>query len=359
VKVNWKELLEISAGPRALSRIRDSGLSPGDVSVLAGPATGPRWIVIAGIDRALADSRWLNRSPGIWLWGASAAAWRFSAFAQKDPSAAIRLFQENYAGMQFGRTFNPVRVRREIERALSGFMPKSTARKEALIKGDHGPKLAVVTVRQKSAVEGMEKLIYLSSFLLNFLTPAANEIMVERVVFYSPPSPPPQLEEKDFPGRALELSPENLEKVLLATASVPLKVTPPDSIPGAFRGTYQDGGVLDYHINSCLFPCEDEGIILLITHPGKIMARWMDRFTPWRRISRLRLERLVVVQPSSKLLDLLPGRRLPSRKDWEEMKDQKERLSLWKRAMEISMPLGEVFMEAVESGAVKNMVFPI
>jgi hypothetical protein len=356
---DWKKMLRVGAGPAALSRLRDSGLAAADLAVVVGPATGPRWIVVAGIDRALADSRWLNKGRDLWLWGASAGAWRFAALAQPDPSDAIRRFQESYAGMHFTRPLDREQVRGEIERALGGFLPRDVESRDALARGSQGPKLAVVTVRQRAALEGMEKTIYLTSLLLNFFHSSAGRVTTERVVFHSPMQPPPPLCEPGFPGRGVALTAANIEKALLASGSVPFKAMPVTRIPGAPRGSYQDGGFLDYHINSSLFPGRDDRLQLLITQPGKILARWLDRFTPWRGLPAAGLDRLVVVQPSPEIIDRLPGRRLPSRKDWEEIPDRKERLEIWNRALETCLPLGEIFMNAVLSGAVGRMAEPL
>jgi len=359
VKPDWKAILRFYAGPAALERVRDAGLGPEDLGVVAGPATGPRWIVLAGIDRALADSRWLDRGRDLWLWGASAAAWRFAAMAQKDPSSAIRAFHESYAGMSFERPIDRAGVRRVIEQALGAFMPRSAEEREALARGDGNLRLAVVTVRQHPWVEGMERTVYLSSLLLNLIHPSAGEWPVERVVFHSSAGLPPQLRERNFPGRAVALTGANIERALLASGSVPFRVLPVTAIQGAPRGLYQDGGLLDYHINACLYPAGDDRLTLLVIHPGRLRARWMDRFAPWRRLTGPLLDRLIIVQPSGELLDLLPGRRLPSRNDWETMEDQDERASMWRTALETCLPLGEVFMEAVESGSVRARVRPL
>jgi len=356
---DWKKMLQVRAGPAALARIRDSGLAAADLAMVVGPATGPRWIVVAGIDRAMADSRWLNEGRDLWLWGASAGAWRFAALAQDDPSDAIRRFQQCYMGMHFTRPFSRMQVGNEIERALAGFLPGDAGSREALIRGAQGPKLAVVTIRQRAVLEGMEKTVYLTALLLNFLHASAGRVTTERVVFHAPLQPPPPLCEPGFPGRGVALTTANIEKALLATGSVPFRAMPVTRIPGAPRGSYQDGGFLDYHVNSSLFPCRDERLQLLIAHPGRIMARWLDRLTPWRRLRADGLDRLVVVQPSPHIIDILPAGRLPSRKDWEKIPDRVERLDLWNRALDMCLPLGDVFMDAVQSGAVARMAEPL
>ena len=54
--------LTLKAGPRALARIRQNGLSPADVGILPGAAGGPKGIGIQGLDLALFGD-WLPRAP--------------------------------------------------------------------------------------------------------------------------------------------------------------------------------------------------------------------------------------------------------------------------------------------------------
>src|SRR5512147_1842114 len=84
-------ILHYRAGPRAMALIRREGLRPAIVRVLAGPASGPRWLVLTGIDRALIDGGFAAPPPAgqrRLLVGSSAGAWRMLAHAARDPHAA-------------------------------------------------------------------------------------------------------------------------------------------------------------------------------------------------------------------------------------------------------------------------------
>src|SRR5512137_2866555 len=74
--------LSIYAGRRALSLIREQGLRPEMVEVVAGAAGGPKWLVLCGLDRAIFTSWLMNRTKPAHLIGSSVGSWRFAALAQ-------------------------------------------------------------------------------------------------------------------------------------------------------------------------------------------------------------------------------------------------------------------------------------
>ena len=59
-------VLTIRAGPRALERIRSSGLNAADIEIIPGAAGGPKGLGIAGLDRAI-FGEWLPAAPGVRL----------------------------------------------------------------------------------------------------------------------------------------------------------------------------------------------------------------------------------------------------------------------------------------------------
>jgi hypothetical protein len=80
-------LLHYRAGTRALERLRAHGFGPRELQALILPATGPRWLVCTGFDRALLSHGWLTQPEHhVLLLGASAGAWRALALASRDPA---------------------------------------------------------------------------------------------------------------------------------------------------------------------------------------------------------------------------------------------------------------------------------
>jgi hypothetical protein len=82
--------LTLRAGPEALAHIRERGLRPADVSVVPGASGGPKWLVLAGIDRYVIGE-WLlePRTRPLHLVGSSIGSWRMACLAQRDSRAAL------------------------------------------------------------------------------------------------------------------------------------------------------------------------------------------------------------------------------------------------------------------------------
>jgi hypothetical protein len=106
---------------------------------------------------------------------------------------------------------------------------------------------------------------------------------------------------------------QNFHSVLLATASIPFYISPPEYMPGVGRGAFVDGGLGDYMINS-------NGLArptLLLSHTPRVHATWMDTLVPYRQLPDSVFDELSVLYPSPTFLKQLPDGRLPSRRDWD------------------------------------------
>ena len=86
--VSGKGFLRYRAGERAFRRIREEGFRPESIRAVLAPASGPKWLVLAGLDRALMGSGFAAKAAkaaGVLLAGSSAGAWRALALASRDP----------------------------------------------------------------------------------------------------------------------------------------------------------------------------------------------------------------------------------------------------------------------------------
>jgi len=84
----------IKAGPKALALIRDEGLRPERIRVMAGAAGGPKWLVLYHLDRLLFSSFFKVRATPLHFIGSSIGAWRFAALSQPDPLDALDRFRD-------------------------------------------------------------------------------------------------------------------------------------------------------------------------------------------------------------------------------------------------------------------------
>ena len=73
--------INLWAGKKAYKKIKDSGLTPDDVKVVAGAAGGPKWLVLANLDRALFGHWFKDRKKPLFTIGALVAG---AIWAQKS-----------------------------------------------------------------------------------------------------------------------------------------------------------------------------------------------------------------------------------------------------------------------------------
>ena len=110
--------LKIYAGSEALQHIRQNGLSKSDINTLLGASGGPKWLVLATLDRYLISEWVVGRTQPMHLLGTSAGAWRLSCYAQADPLAAHARLQEAYLAQQYPDKSN----REQISAVISSIL---------------------------------------------------------------------------------------------------------------------------------------------------------------------------------------------------------------------------------------------
>ncbi len=344
-------LLCYRAGPRALERLRREALSPGTIRAVVGPASGPRWLVLAGLDRALLSTNLLSRGR-ILLAGASAGAWRMLAYASRDPQSACRRLLDGYIGQAFPKGVTPAEVSRAYRRLVSDVIADDAGH---LL--DHPVfDLGIHTARCRA---GGTRAALLASILaagaLNVATSRATGLFFERVLFHSRPS----RFRPAFGGRLLPLGPDNLLAAGLATGTVPIYLEAVRDIPGAPRGAYVDGGLTDYHLRQAYTEAGD-GIVLLFHYQRRILPRWLDRFRRSRRPAPEATADLLQIYPSANFAAGLHDAHIPDRQDFQRfIDDPEERIRRWRAVAAASDALGEQFLADLDSGQLADQVLPL
>src|SRR6056297_853993 len=122
------KLISLYAGEKAYARIRANGLRPDDISVVAGAAGGPKWLILRHLDHLLFGSWLAKRKSPLFLVGSSIGAWRFAAVSQNDPVAALERFQAAYLEQSYDVNPSPEAINRELERILDRLMGGSGAK---------------------------------------------------------------------------------------------------------------------------------------------------------------------------------------------------------------------------------------
>ena len=339
--------LRILAGPTALESLRRNGFDRDAFKVMAGASGGAKWLVLGGLDRALARHFVAGRREKLFLLGSSIGAWRSCCHAQADPLAAFARFEAAYLAQRY--SVRPSAT--EVSRVTAGIL-------EALL-GEGGVdeilshpllrlNLTAVRARHLAAVEArrVQQVVLGGAALANLLSPRTLRLLFTRVLFHDPRDRPPFMDARLLPAEAVALTAANLMPAVMATGAVPLVLRGVAEIPGAPPGLYRDGGIVDYH-----FDCEMSGGDGLVLYPHfypHLVPGWFDKLLPKRRASAAALDRTVILCPSAEFVAALPGGKIPDRKDFWSF-DDAERLRRWRIAIAESHRLGDEFAALLET----------
>lgn len=186
----------------------------------------------------------------------------------------------------------------------------------------------------------------------NLLSRRALGFQITRYIFNSAGDTTPFAHIADLPTVHIPLTRENLKQVLLASGAIPLVVEGVD-VPGRGGEVHWDGGVIDYHLD--LDFGVGDGLVLYPHFYDHIVPGWFDKALPWRRASGENFSRVLLIAPSREFVAVLPGRKIPDRKDFYSM-SQPERIKTWQAVLDASTRLGDDLRELVESGRIRDAV---
>jgi hypothetical protein len=349
--------LRILAGPKALRRLTTDGFDPDEFKVMAGASGGAKWLVLAGLDRALATHFVAPRREKLFLLGSSIGAWRSCCHAQADPLAALDRFEHAYLEQRYKAIPSPAEVSRVTGRILETLLGERGV-EEILSHPLLRLNLTAVRARHMAAVETpwVQKLALGLAGAGNLVSRRTLGLSFERVLFHDPRDDAPFLDPRLLPARAVALTRDNLVPAVMATGAVPLVLKGVLEIPGAPPGLYRDGGVVDYHFDCAMGG--EEGLVLYPHFYPYLVPGWFDKLLPWRRASRRALDCAVVLCPSAEFVAGLPGGKIPDRKDFLTF-DHDERVRRWRIVLAESRRLGDEFASLVESGTLPARIEPL
>ncbi len=351
--------IRVKAGKKAYEIIKDGGFNFDLVTAYFGPAAGPRWLVAAGFDLSLLNSGLLGRVKPVTLIGSSAGAWRFAAWVQPEADKCYRAFLESYIAIGYDRSDTPRTIQTSMIALLDGYVADD-ALSFALV--DKRYRLAIITSRMKNlAASGskyVQKIGIGLAFLANALSRERLYMFAERVIFYNGPRPPFFCRNHDFCGVCVPLTELNFKAALLASGAIPLVVEGITDIYGAPLGLYQDGGLLDYHLTHEYAP--DGELTLFFHHQERIIPGWLDQKLKSRRVDANILDNVLMVFPTEELISRLPDGKVPDRNDFiTYLGNNEPRKRSWLKAVELTAPLGEEFLELVNGNRLSRVVEPL
>ncbi len=349
------------AGKKALSLIRDGGLSADQVQIVAGAAGGPKWLVLYGLDRWLFGRFFKNRNDPLYLIGSSIGTWRFAAASAENPVSAIDNFKEAYIRQRYSADPSPAEVSREGRRVLDGFIGDDEIR-QILAHPFFRP--AVLTVRcLRPALAGdflpRQAVALACAALCNAVARSSLRFFFERTLFYHPADNGFWKGFADFKERRVALSEANFRQAVIASGSIPLVMSGVRDIPGAPEGIYRDGGIIDYHLN-LPFPCDRNRIVLFPHYTGRVIPGWFDKKVSWRKPVPAYLDNVVLAAPSPDFVAGLPLGKIPDRKDFKLFHGRDaDRVCYWEKVADQSRRLADEFQEAVASGHIRERARPL
>ena len=341
--------LRLQAGPEALARVRERGLSPDDVDVVPGASGGPKWLVLARLDRAVFGEFFAGpRSRPLHLVGSSIGSWRLACFAQADPAAALARFERAYVAQRYPARPPPALVTRESVAILEELLGPRGADE---VVGHPWKRLHVITAltrgllaSERASVQGVGLVL---AALGNVLHRRTLGVHMRRVVFHTAGDASPFLALRDFPSEHRALTAGNVRQALMASGSIPLVLAGVPGIPGGPPGVYRDGGIVDYHLDLDFGP--GEGLVLYPHFYPRVIPGWFDKGLKWRRARAANFRRVVLVSPSDALVASLPGGRIPDRDDFTRYTDA-ERFAAWGKVLDASERMADEWRELAAKG---------
>lgn len=342
------------AGEKALTHIRERGLGPDDVKVVLGAAGGPKWLMLARMDRFL-FGRWLpQRTKPLHLLGSSIGAWRHAMYSKPDPMAAHAAFLEGYVNQRYHDRPTPAEITEVIQEVLDTCLrPEDPP--DILAHPTY--RLTIVTARGRGPLgtqrQGLLAAGLTACGLSNLISKKGPSLFFERVIFQQEPGP--------FYGSktptTVSLIPDNLRDALNASGSIPMVMEPVAHISGAPKGVYRDGGLLDYHFDIPIHL--DEGIALFPHFTQRIVPGWFDKSLKWRKPNPDHITHTLLVAPSQAFIDKLPRGRITDRTDFEHYRGRNDsRITYWHAILGETERLADELADIFENNRLAEVVRP-
>lgn len=335
--------LRFIAGRRVAEHIRREGFRLSDFPTLIGAAGGPKWLTLYGLDRALAP-KLAAAGPRFELIGASIGSWRFAAYAQDDPAAALDRLLRSYTDFDVFAQ-GPIDMDAVFDGYCRALLGKNGA--EEVLASRHAALHVVVAWLRRRWWPPLAGLGMAAGFNA-FGRSAMLRHGPERVLF----STSERAANPAFLARQVTLTVENIAPALRASGAIPGFVSPVlDLLPGE-RGVGVDGGIIDYHFDGALAAHD---FVLYPHFYPHLIPGWFDKPFRRRRIDPRAVDNLLVMAPSAKFVARLPAAKLPDRNDPRRLglADCRE---VWCQVAEASRELGDAFDEALENGRIPELL---
>lgn len=351
------QVLDVYAGRNAKKRIEQEGFSADLFDYVLGASGGPKWFVLAGLDRYIFPEFFAGRTRPLDVIGSSAGAFRFACFAQKDPLSAINRLAERYSHTVYSDKPTAREITQKGTELLSYVLGENGSQE---IINNPIIKAHFIVARCKGLTQFEVKPLQMAGLVASAGANAVKrkwlEKFYQRYVF-SPPSSVLQLEDPNkMPTYSVPLTTENLPQALMASGSIPIVIEGVENISGAPKGMYRDGGIIDYHFDLTLGPAK--GLVLYPHFYSKPIPGWFDKSFKKRLPHTSSYDDVVMLVPSAEFVASLPYGKIPDRKDFENMPAE-QRIAYWQSVISKSNVLGETFQDMLDNDQVIEHIKPL
>ncbi len=338
-------MLDIYAGKSALTLIEKEGFQQSIFSSFLGASGGPKWFSLFGLDKYLFGEFFANRTDPLNLIGSSAGAFRAACFAQNDPVSAITRLAKYYSETSYEDDVTPLTISNSARALLDRVFDEHGAQEiidnpifkaHFLVAKSNG---LVASERKPLQIAGLVK-----SYALNRMNRRLLTKQYERFVFQNANSTLSIEDESGFLTHKVPLTQANIKESLLASGSIPMVMLGIRNIPGAPKGMYRDGGIIDYHFDISL---KNSPKLTLYPHfNAQPKAGWFDKSLK-RRVNALNYDKTVMLVPSDEFIASLPFGKIPDREDFTKMPTQ-ERIEYWQQVLRQTEALADSFSEFIK-----------
>ncbi|WP_439102114.1 patatin-like phospholipase family protein [Congregibacter sp.] len=338
--------LGIYLGREAARRIARHGWSGREITLLLGASGGPKWLILAALDRVLfGDFLMENREAPLQAVGSSIGSWRHACLAQAAPVDALDRFEDIYVNWDYSKRPDTQEISAASLSMLEHIFGDSGA--DAVI--DHRLLHSYIVTARGRGLNSARHPAALglgmgSAAMGNAIHRGLLALHFQRILFTSLNAPPLNL--NDFGVTSARLRPDTVTQALHASGSIPFLLAGERDIPNAPSGHYWDGGIIDYHFDLADF--EAQPLILYPHFRKDLTIGWFDKFLPWRRQRTPSAENVILLCPSDDFIASLPNGKIPDRSDFTRMPPE-GRIRYWRTCLERSRELAEDFRRQLDS----------
>ena len=344
--------LQILAGKKALAEIKQHGLRPERIKLMVGASGGPKWLMLSRLDQYLSEHFLPRATQPISLLGSSIGSWRMACYAQQDPLAVFKEFEQLYLHQRYSEKLAATEITAYIDKVLSQLF---TPKRAQYIVANPIRKLHIVAVRNRKLLNGRSRFAQgvglLSAASGNLFSSKIVEALYPRVIISPNESTAPYAGKPE----TIELTAANLAESLVASGAIPM-VMEPAKVSGGKNRWYWDGGLVDYHFAGP-FNAED-GLVFYPHFFPKITPGWLDKGIPWRKAKADNYDNVVMLAPSKSFIASLPYGKIPDRKDFENLSDEAREKS-WATVLEATDRLVNELHNALEKDGARSAAMPI